>query len=464
MPRKPHNYTNRVVTIYESLELRNHLVDTKIKHQLIATLIYHYKISQRKVIRELREAFNKTSSPIDPPLQPAYSTYAQKHPSLAIKQGITPYDLELTIKPTQIKIGKPKKYSRKITITFNVKDSDIKPWYQRNADFIHKLNFTINNDENHIQDGLSRIIEAVAHASPENERHKIERTEKWYKKNINKITFTPKSRYYLERTPISAELLIIKQRDDQLRCETGKVLLLLKSHDLLGYIPVVVNAKNNPNDKLATSNIEELFDAKATYKIVAIKRKKRLTIELDISYDRKITSKKKDKTPIEKKTKREKVCYAISIFQHLDKPSKHSGETIFNTEHVRIFNDDIPDGEYVITQETPLEHSFTQLDSKKGRNSRIEIENTLSNINEVLSTLKIKTRDASRKNFTAYKATFKLKADANENATEDDPKIIKKKKENRYSIVIKKNQALEKLYLNPKSEMENFVLIDNDVL
>ncbi|PMP52625.1 hypothetical protein [Vibrio splendidus] len=381
MPRKQATYTHRRLTLYVKANIDEKHIDTRVKHQLIATIIFHFKISQREAILTLREA---TSDLLTLPNQSAFSTYLKKYKEadapekkdkyenavkfLALKKGVNVYDCHLTIEKSCLKEGRPEGESKFASTYLKINDSDVPPWHERNIGFIRAFSAFINNDPNHYKTAIDRIVEAIKNVSFKNEKINFDNSVSWYRKNIYRKLSHPISEWAIHSTPLQAEIFILERPEkEETEVDQKPILFMaLKSHDCTGYTPI----KLSPN---AANELAEVMKIHSNliYTINVKKQNNIVLIKLVISTKNSTTNQASTSLLALYTKIRYQVVTSKGERQNLHQP----------------FNLDCMDGNFTIQKNKPLNNSVYRLSTNTNSYNHQGIIKTLDSLHHILSEL-----------------------------------------------------------------------------
>lgn len=361
------------------------------RHQLIATLKHLFGLSMDKVSSQLNDAFSKAGLNIEFPKKSAHSDYIQNHAvkpafdqlhnhidiHLAINQRKIEEDYPfrpLAVRPLQ-KSKKDKAHNKKIEeqrviaeklasaythvqVTFTVKSTLFPLWYELNRNYISKVNQLINDDKKYEEECLQLMLQTLQTHMPENEQHLFEPTKRWYRKNVSKNSVVPRPK----NKPFHAVLLTTMPKGKTAEDDTIGITLLLKPYDHMGYIPCKLHVRKN-----LFFDASDLKESGYTYTLGIKKEGKCCTVYILFT-----------------NSDGQHSSYAMKLKQDIKQSKTPFGnKPIFEASY--MWNENLPDKDYVIIKDAPLSETLVDVVSNKGGVDARSVEFTMHQFNERLS-------------------------------------------------------------------------------
>ncbi|TKF61488.1 hypothetical protein FCV63_00575 [Vibrio lentus] len=393
MPRKKTYYIDKIVNLHIH---RDSLKTFHQKHELIETLKDLLGLSFDKVTNQLSLACAKAGINARFTNRSAHSSFVKKYSvkpaidtldntidiHIAIdKNNITenyPYR-PLAVKPfkksenvtlnTQAEIhekindNRAKAYTH-VPVTFSIKSTHFPLWYEMNQALIAKVNELANDDTKYEDECLEIILQILQSYSPANEKHLIEPTKRWFRKNISKDSVLPKTKNKPFHAALFTTIATGKLEEDPI-----EMTLLFKSYDYIGYIPCKLHLRDNPFFESGKLKRDEY-----KYTLGIQKEGKVCTLYIDF----------KDKDG-------DRCRYALKLKQEIRQINTPFGSTpVFKPDYV--WNEKLPDKEYLIVKEAPLSSTQVNIVSKTGGTDTRNIELTWYQFHERLSVFNLKQR------------------------------------------------------------------------
>lgn len=393
MSRKKTHYLDKIVNLHIH---RDSLKTSHQKHELIETLTHLLGLSVDKVTNQLTPACAEAGINASFTNRSAHSSFVKKN---SVKPAIDKLDntidihiaidknniiedypyRPLAIKPfkksedetrntqaemhEKINDNRAKAYTH-VPVTFSIKSTQFPLWYEINQAFIAKVNELANDDTKHEDECLEIILQILQSYSPTNEKHLIEPTKRWFSKNISKNSVLPKTKNKPFHAALFTTITTGKHEEDPI-----EMTLLFKPYDHIGYIPCKLHLRDNPffeSDKLKHDEYK--------YTLGILKEGKVCTLYIDF----------KDKDG-------DSCRYALKLKQEIRQVNTPFGNApVFKPEYV--WNDKLPDKEYVIVKDALLSSTLVNIVSKTGGTDTRNIELTWYQFHERLSVFDLKQR------------------------------------------------------------------------
>ncbi|MEZ9747567.1 hypothetical protein AB4320_23060 [Vibrio splendidus] len=393
MPRKKTYYIDKIVNLHIH---RDSLKTFHQKHELIETLKDLLGLSFDKVTNQLSLACAKAGINARFTNRSAHSSFVKKYSvkpaidtldntidiHIAIdKNNITenyPYR-PLAVKPfkksenvtlnTQAEIhekindNRAKAYTH-VPVTFSIKSTQSPLWYEMNQALIAKVNELANDDTKYEDECLEIILQILQSYSPANEKHLIEPTKRWFRKNISKDSVLPKTKNKPFHAALFTTIATGKLEEDPI-----EMTLLFKPYDYIGYIPCKLHLRDNPFFESGKLKRDEY-----KYTLGIQKEGKVCTLYIDF------------------KGKDGDSCrYALKLKQEIRQVNTPFGNTpVFKPDYV--WNEKLPDKEYFIVKDASLSSTQVNIVSRTGETDTRNIELTWYQFHERLSVFDLKQR------------------------------------------------------------------------
>ncbi|OZS42112.1 hypothetical protein [Photobacterium sanguinicancri] len=385
MPRRKTEYIEKTVNLHIH---KSALTSANQKHQLIITLKHLLGVSPDDISKKLNDAFTKADINVRMPARSSHSTFLKKNRiKSAIKALENSFDIHITVSPNSIsekyqKSGLPlpkgnslyekqdiaKKVAssyQTVQVTLTIKSTTFDAWYKVNQHFINELNCLLNDDQKTEANCHEYLLSAFQALSPKPEQHLIKPTRIWFRKNINRVPISSQPR----NKPFRATLIAItgNHQDED---NTPSLHLLIKPYDHMGYLPCKLSIAKASNFE---ANI--LSDPESKFTIAVTKKEMACAVTIEFSNSHSDTA-----------------CYGLTLEQEIKDIPKNpfTKKAMFNNQ--LMWDQSLPDKEYVIIKDYPLKKCAVELTGNRGEKDKRSIEYTMAKLHSYLSIFKWEDR------------------------------------------------------------------------